>query len=125
FNNFPVDVMQRQRGVGTVIGADLDFRQPLRVDLEEVPSGWALFFDSLKPLRKRRYRLPSLGVYLMTVMAINSISRSRRTRAETGLYFNPPMAGVGLLQWRRFDRIVRHGYDHAQKVLADRARPAA
>jgi NTE family protein len=121
FNNFPVDVMQAQRGVGTVIGIDLDFRQPLKVDLEDVPSGWALFVDQWRPLRKRRYRLPSLPAYLMTVMVLYSISRSRRSRGLTDLYFNPPLDRVGLLQWHRFDRIVQRGYEHGMSVLNERA----
>ncbi|HSW05949.1 cyclic nucleotide-binding and patatin-like phospholipase domain-containing protein [Aquabacterium sp.] len=125
FNNFPVDVMQSQRGIGTVIGIDLDFRQPLKVDLEDVPSGWALFVDQWRPLRKRRYRLPSLPAYLMTVMVLYSISRSRRSRALTDLYFNPPLDRVGLLQWHRFDRIVQRGYEHGMAVLNERVRAAA
>ncbi|NRF72037.1 patatin-like phospholipase family protein [Aquincola sp. S2] len=124
FNNFPVDVMRAQRGIGRVIGIDLDFRQPLRVDLDEVPSGWALFIDSFRPLRKRRYRLPSLAAYLMTVMVLYSISRSRRSRELTDLYFNPPLDRVGLLQWHRFDRIVQRGYEHGVSVLAERAKAA-
>jgi len=124
FNNFPVDVMQAQRGIGMVIGIDLDFRQPLKVELDEVPSGWALFVDQWRPLRKRRYRLPSLPAYLMTVMVLYSISRSRRSRGLTDLYFNPPLDRVGLLQWHRFDRIVQRGYEHGMSVLAERARAA-
>ncbi|WP_284617268.1 patatin-like phospholipase family protein [Aquabacterium humicola] len=125
FNNFPVDVMRAQRGIGRVIGIDLDFRQPLRVDLDDVPGGWALFVDSFRPLRQRRYRLPSLAAYLMTVMVLYSISRSRRSRALTDLYFNPPLDRVGLLQWHRFDRIVQRGYDHAINVLGEQAKAAA
>lgn len=125
FNNFPVDVMHAQRGIGTVIGIDLDFRQPLKVDLDDVPSGWALFVDQWRPLRKRRYRLPSLPAYLMTVMVLYSISRSRRSRALTDLYFNPPLDRVGLLQWHRFDRIVQRGYEHGMAVLNERARGEA
>jgi NTE family protein len=80
FNNFPVDVMRAQRGIGRVIGIDLDYRQPLKLELDEVPGGWDLFVDKFRPLRKRRYRLPSLPAYLMTVMVLYSISRSRRPR---------------------------------------------
>ena len=58
----------------------------------------------------------------MTVMVLNSLSHSRRSRELTDLYFNPPLLGVGLLQWKRFDRIVRLGYEHALAVL--RAAPA-
>ncbi len=117
FNNFPVDVMRHQRGVGRVIGVDLNTRQPLKLNLDELPSHWTLFLDWWRGARRRRYRLPSLPTYLMTVMVLNSLSHSRRSRAQTDLYFNPPMAGVGLLHWKRFDRIVRLGYEHAQAVL--------
>jgi NTE family protein len=120
FNNFPVDVMRAQRGIGRVIGIDLDYRQPLKVELDDVPGSWDLFVDSFRPLRKRRYRLPSLPAYLMTVMVLYSISRSRRSRGLTDLYFNPPLDRVGLLQWQRFDRIVQRGYEHGISVLAQR-----
>jgi NTE family protein len=124
FNNFPVDVMRRQRGVGRVIGVDLDIRQPLRVDLDEVPGGWALFVDWLRPVRKRRYRLPSLPAYLMTVMVLNSMARGRQARALADLCFHPPLERVGLLQWKRFDRIVQIGYEHALQMLAQEGRRA-
>jgi NTE family protein len=121
FNNFPVDVMRAQRGIGTVIGVDLDYRQPLKVELDEVPGGWAMFLDQWRPPRRRRYRLPSLPTYLMTVMVLNSMERSRRSRALTDLFFNPPLERVGLLQWKRFDRIVQRGYEHGLAVLTERA----
>lgn len=124
FNNFPVDVMRAQRGVGSVIGIDLDYRQPLKVELDEVPGGWAMFLDQWRPPRRRRYRLPSLPTYLMTVMVLNSMARSRRSRALTDLYFNPPLERVGLLQWKRFDRIVQRGYEHGLAVLTERAAKA-
>lgn len=123
FNNFPVDVMRAQRGVATVIGIDLDFRQPLQVELEEVPGGWALLRDQLRPARQRRYRLPGLPTYLMTVMMLSAIARGRRVRGGVDLLFNPPLEGVGLLQWKRFDRIVQQGYEHASAVLAQRRQP--
>jgi NTE family protein len=122
FNNFPVDVMRRQRGVGRVIGVDLDVRQPLRMELDELPGGWALFVDWLRPLRKRRYRLPSLPAYLMTVMVLNSMARGRQARVLADLCFQPPLDRVGLLQWKRFDRIVQIGYEHALQVLAQQGR---
>jgi NTE family protein len=113
--------MRARRGVGHVIGIDLDARAPLRVDLEDVPGGWALFVDQWRSPRRRRYRLPSLPTYLMTVMVLNSLSRSRRARALTDLYFNPPLDRVGLLQWKRFDQIVQRGYEHGITVLNARA----
>jgi NTE family protein len=117
FNNFPVDVMRRMRGVGTVIGVDLNARKPRPIDLEEIPGTWALLRDRLRPYRKRRYRFPSLVAYLMNVQILYSMSRQQHAKALTDLYFNPPLERVGMLQWEKFDDIVQQGYAHGVAVL--------
>jgi NTE family protein len=117
FNNFPVDVMQGLRGVGTVIGIDLNFKKPHHVDHDDMPGNWALLRDRLRPQAKRRYRFPSLAAYLVNVTILYSMSRQRRAKALTDLYFNPPLDGVSLLDWHKFDQIVRQGHAHALAVL--------
>lgn len=117
FNNFPVDVMREMRGVGRVIGVDLGVRNPRRLEFDDVPGSWALLLDKLRPRRKRRYRLPSLVSYLLNITILYSISRQDEARRLTDLYFNPPLYKVGLLQWERFDAIVRQGEEHAGEVL--------
>jgi NTE family protein len=117
FNNCPVDVMREMRGVGRVIGVDLGMRNPHRLEFDEVPGSWALLLDRLRPRRKRRYRLPSLVSYLLNITILYSISRQDEARRLTDLYFNPPLHKVGLLQWERFDAIVRQGEEHAVEVL--------
>jgi NTE family protein len=117
FNNFPVDVMRRMRGVGTVIGVDLALTKSRRIEIDEVPSGWALLLDRLRPRARRRYRLPSLSVLLINSTILYSLSRQRQARALTDLYFNPPLERVGMLDWKRFDHVVRQGYEHALQVL--------
>lgn len=117
FNNFPVDVMRGMRGVGTVIGVDLNFRKPRRVDLEDVPTNWALLRDRLRPRGQRRYKLPSLASYLMNVTILYSMSRQRQSQQLTDLYFNPPLDRVGMLEWNRFEQIVQQGYAHGNEVL--------
>lgn len=117
FNNFPVDVMRRMRGVGTVIGVDLNARKPRPIDLEEIPGTWALLRDRLRPYKKRRYRFPSLIAYLMNVQILYSMSRQQQAKKLTDLYFNPPLERVGMLQWDKFDDIVQQGYAHGVAVL--------
>ncbi|MCU0969649.1 MAG: patatin-like phospholipase family protein [Rubrivivax sp.] len=123
FNNFPVDVMHRMRGVGRVIGVDLDARKPRLLASDEIPGTWALLRDRLRPRRSRRYRLPSLPAYLMNVTILYSVSRQREARRLTHLHFNPPLERVGMLQWDRFDEIVRRGHEHACAVLDAQAAP--
>lgn len=120
FNNFPVDVMRGLRGVGTVIGVDLNASQRRPIKLDEMPSGWAMLWDRLRPRRSRRYRVPSLPVLLINSTILYSLSRQKQARALTDLYFNPPLQRVGMLDWKRFDQVVRQGYEHALQVLAER-----
>lgn len=118
FNNFPVDVMRDMRGVGQVVGVDLNFRSAVEVEHSDMPGTWSLLRDRLRPLAQRRYRLPSLPSYLMTVTILYSMSRQRSAQKLCDLYFNPPLARVGMLQWNRFETIVQRGYIHALEVLA-------
>ena len=127
FNNFPVDVMRAQRGVGRVIGVDLSAGKRRPFEHQEVPGPWALLRDRLRPRKARRYRFPSLVAYLMNVTILYSTSRQREARKLCDVYFNPPLLRVGMLQWSSFDRIVEQGYRHALEVLdtpAQAARPA-
>lgn len=117
FNNFPTDAMREMRGVGRVIGIDLSARQPRRVAFDEVPGTWTLLLDKLRPRRLRRYKLPSLVSYLLNVTILYSTSRQNEARRQADLYFNPPLFRVGLLQWSRFEAILRQGETHAHEVL--------
>ena len=117
FNNFPVDTMRAMRGVGSVIGVDLNFKKPRRMEFDQVPSSWALLRDRFRPRAQRRYKLPSLTSYLMNVTILYSMSRQRQAQAACDLYFNPPLDRVGLLEWGKFDQIVKQGYEHALEVL--------
>ena len=117
FNNFPVDVMRRMHGVGTVIGVDLNSRVPRALDIDEVPGNWALLRDRLRPYALRRFRLPSLVAYLMNVQILYSTSRQPHARKLTDVYFNPPLERVGMMQWDKFDDILKQGYAHAVASL--------
>ena len=124
FNNFPVDVMRGRRGVGKVIGVDLNASKRRRIELDEMPSGWSMLLDRLRPRKSRRFRLPSLPVLLINSTILYSLSRQKQARALTDLYFNPPLDRVGMLDWKRFEQVVRQGYEHALAVLGERVPPA-
>lgn len=117
FNNFPVDLMRTRRGVGQVIGVDLSWQGTRRFRFAEVPGPWALAMDMIRPRRRRRYRLPSLVSYLMRVTILYSVSRQAESKRLTDLYFSPPLERVGMLQWNKFDSIVRQGHEYAIQRL--------
>ncbi|RCW71224.1 patatin-like phospholipase family protein [Pseudorhodoferax soli] len=118
FNNFPVDQMRRMRGVGYVIGVDLNMRSPTQVPPGELPGNISLWRDRLRPSARRRYRLPSLPTYLMTVTGLYSMSRQDQAQQGCDLYFHPSLERVGMLQWKSIDQIVARGYTHGKAVAA-------
>jgi NTE family protein len=123
FNNFPADVMRNMRGVGKVIGVDLSARRARRLDFDEMPSAWQVFFDRLKPRARQRYRVPSLVSYLLNVSVLYSVSRQSESRKQTDLYFNPELYKFGFLQWGRFSSIVSKGDSHAREVIGALSHP--
>ena len=122
FNNFPVDRMRDLRGVGKVLGVDLGARKARKLEFDQVPGSWTLLRDRFRPRNKRRYRLPTLTSYLLNVTILYSMSRQDEARRQTDVYFCPPLDRVGLLQWSRFDQIVRQGHEHAIEVLGQTRR---
>lgn len=45
------------------------------------------------------------------------MSRQRQARKLPDLYFKPPLHRVAMLEWARFDSIVRQGHAHACQLL--------
>ena len=117
FNNLPADVMRRRWGIGRVIGVDLDSNKARRFDFEDVPGSLTLLRDRMRPRAKQKFRLPALSALLMNVTVLCSTSRQREVRKLIDLYFNPPLSRIGMLQWSRFDELVKLGYEHACEVL--------
>jgi NTE family protein len=117
FNNFPTDVMARM-GARRIIGVDLARRSAKKFEFDEVPGTWQLLLDRFRPRKKRRYRLPTLGSVLMGVTVLYSESRREQAKQSVDIYLNPELAGIGLLDWKVFDRIVKLGYACAKEQLA-------
>jgi len=103
--------------VGTVIGVDLSSRIARSIEFAEMPSTWALLRDKLRRRQHRRYKLPSLPNLLLNTTILYSVSRQKQAKALTDVYFNPPLDRVGMLDWSKYDVVVRQGYEHALEVL--------
>jgi NTE family protein len=116
-NNLPVDVMERY-GLGRIIAVDLLTDRVRKVDLDWIPGTFALLADRLRPRAKRRYDLPSLPEMLLNASVLQSTGRQRDMRARADLCFRPRLNRVRLLDWHKFDSVVRDGYESAMQDLA-------
>ena len=117
FNNFPTDIMAKL-GARRIIGVDLAYRSARKYAFEEIPGTWGLLCDRFRARKKQRYKLPTLGAVLMGTQILYSESRREQSRQSADIYLNPELAGIGLLDWKAFDRIVDIGYRHAKEVLS-------
>jgi len=117
FNNLPTDVMASQR-VGCIIGCDLSRGAVRKLDINEIPSGWQLALDRLRPKRNRRYRLPTLSSIILNVSIMHSQSKLQEARALADVCFSPDLGRIGMLNWKAFDRTIELGYQHAREVIA-------
>ena len=119
FNNLPVDVMRRMRGVGRVIAVDIDRPEPARLGTDELPGRWALLLDRLRPRGARRLRLPWLPSYLRQMTTLYSRSRRLQARAQADLCLAPAaVPAVGLMDWHQLDRVVDAAYRETCRELA-------
>jgi NTE family protein len=121
FNNMPVDVMART-GVRTILAVDLrPQEQPVEpLGFDRVPGTWALLLDRLRGKAARRYRVPSMLTTLITTTVLNSAQKMRDVSADVDLMFHPDVSGIGMLEWRSYDKLVDVGYAHAKALLAAR-----
>jgi NTE family protein len=118
FNNFPTDVMS-QMGVRKLIGVDLSIKSNKPYSYDEIPSTWDLVQKSFKG-DEHPDHIPSLGTILMGTSLLYSESRRKQSNSLVDLYINPDLSGIGLLDWKAFDKTVELGYKEACEVLSTR-----
>ena len=113
-DNFPIDAL-RDRRPARLIGVDIasDDRLQSGGESTEAPAWWNL-------AGRRRYRrvAPALPQLLMSAAMVGSRSAKATGRSAIDLLLEPPLPGIGILDWRAFDRIIEAGYAHAREVIA-------
>lgn len=118
-NNLPVDVMA-QGARGPVIAVDVAGDSGL------VASDEAYGDESWLAAIKRRWRRePGLIQILMRTGTVGNETQRRMARAQADLVIDPPLDGVGLTSWKKFDKAVEAGYRAAARQLEGEGLPEA
>ncbi len=110
-NNLPVDVMA-ERSTGPIIASDVTGEIDLKARDDkygERPWWWLI--------GQRMAGTPSIVSILMRAGTVGSEVQRRLAREQANYMFEPPLPGVGLRDWRAFDRCIAEGYEHALKVI--------
>jgi len=116
-NNLPVDVMA-QRPHGPIIASDVTGEIDLRVAdsrYGERPI-WELLWQ-------RMSGTPSILSILMRSGTVGSEAQRKVVRDQADYLFEPPLEDVGLRDWKKFDRAIAEGYEHAQARIQEKGVP--
>ncbi|HEY2068171.1 MAG TPA: patatin-like phospholipase family protein [Rhizomicrobium sp.] len=116
-NNLPVDVMA-QRQHGPIIASDVTGEVDLRVAdsrYGERPIWWLI--------AQRMRGTPSILSILMRSGTVGSEAQRKLVRDQADYLFEPPLEDVGLRDWKKFDRAIAEGYEHAQSRIQEKGVP--
>jgi len=110
-NNLPVDVM-RASSQGPIIASDVTGEIDLKAldDRYGERSVWSLIWQRMRGT-------PSILSILMRSGTVGSEAQRRLVREQADYLFEPPLLGIGLRDWKAFDRCVQEGYDHALQMI--------
>lgn len=115
FNNLPIDVMN-SNGIKKIAAVDLEVKTEELLEIEKLPNAWGVIKSNLG-MSESNVEVPTLMSTIIHSCTVASDVQARRWRPLVGLYFNPKLSNVGLMEWKRFDEIVEFGYRHAVEVL--------
>lgn len=118
-NNLPVDVMREYPGGdGPIIACDITGQVDMQAQdprYGERP-WWRL-------IGQRMHGSPSIVSILMRSGTVGSEAQRRLVREQCDLLIEPPMPGINLRDWKKFDQAVREGYDAARACIDQHGLP--
>jgi NTE family protein len=103
-NNLPVDVME-QEARGPIIAVDVSGEIDLHAEDERYGErSW------LTLIKDRMRGSPSIISILMRAGTVGSNLQRRNASALADFLYEPPLAGIGMRDWKAFERAIDQGY---------------
>jgi NTE family protein len=116
-NNLPVDIMAAEAR-GPIVAVDVSGEIDLRADDERYGE------RSIFSLIAQRMRgSPSIISILMRAGTVGSDLQRRHVRQQADFLFEPPLDGIGMRDWKSFERTIDQGYAHAMLQIEKRGVP--
>ncbi|MGH6877639.1 MAG: patatin-like phospholipase family protein, partial [Rhizomicrobium sp.] len=116
-NNLPVDVMAAQAR-GPIVASDVTGEIDLHATdsrYGERPLWWLLW--------QRMRGTPSIVSILMRSGTVGSEAQRRLVREQADFLFEPPLAQIGLRDWKSLDQAIAEGYAHARARIEQHGVP--
>ncbi len=116
-NNLPVDVMSK-KGAPVIIAVNVSPRSDLHTTFEGVPSPMAMLAERYLKTSSHHDDVPGIGEILTRCMTLGDARHRKTVAALTDLRLDPPIEGIGLLDFEQLDQLVDIGYRYASEKLA-------
>ncbi len=118
-DNLPIQSMYKYP-VGHIIALSLSSITQRKFDISETPSNKELLWDKL--LKRKKYRLPSLGSLIISSLTLNSVGKQDQNKSNVSLYLELNLKGFGFLDDTKWKQIIQSGFnqmkDYLEKVQA-------
>lgn len=116
-NNLPVDVMAAEAR-GPIIAVDVSGEIDLRAADPRYGerSVWSLIWDRMRGS-------PSIISILMRAGTVGSTAQRRVVREQADFLYEPPLEGIGMGDWKSFDRCIEQGYVHTLLEIEKKGLP--
>ena len=124
-NNVPADIVAN-RYAGRIIVVDVSLSQKRVVPHsynELVPSGWNILWHWINPFLEP-LQVPGIYEVLLRSIGVGSRDSADRARDVADLLIRPQVTGVGLLDFRKIDRLVDIGAECTTAALTSLGKDA-
>jgi predicted acylesterase/phospholipase RssA len=113
-NNLPGDIMRRQAGI--VITVDVDSRENMSPAFTEFPSAGKIFWSRILPWRKA-ILAPNVAEIMMATIMTGCRKSADAVKADADLSLEPPVRGIGILDFKAIDETARAAYVYTKSRL--------
>ena len=113
-NNLPGDIMRRQAGI--VITVDVDSRENMSPGFAEFPSPWKIIWSRILPWKKS-IQTPNVAEIMMATIMTGCRKNADAVKEDADLSLEPPVQGIGILDFKTIEKTARAGYEYTQGML--------
>lgn len=113
-DNLPIQAMLT-KPVQHVVAISLSPQSSNTLELNEVPSAWALFLNIFK--RKNKINMPKLPSILINSLTLNNARKGDTITNHVDLYLEIDLKEYGLLDWAKWKEIADKGYQFTKSYL--------
>jgi predicted acylesterase/phospholipase RssA/CRP-like cAMP-binding protein len=113
-DNLPIEPMY-EYPVGNIIAVALSGFPSRKVNYQETPSSWSIFWNKI--FSKKKFKIPGLASIIINSLTINSRQKQESTKSKVSLYFELDLQGVGFLDNKKWKNIQNKGFKQTNEYL--------